>query len=256
MISYLTSTNRPQIFDEGMESDVRRKLDTAIQGLDQALPGTFAALEHSCPNFMYDPKGNYHRWIGNTEELITHSGYFRPQHAIYFSKSGLRKSIPHEIVHMLDTMAGSGSIILFSLTTLYPNRTLVDEANMSSFAKTLLGAITGARICLVNPGAAEFALQELASGGTGMPITQERQEINNFVAERFANLFEQFAFEKLSTAGAKPTYFAKSFYQAITMWEPEWLLAHDSELTALWNGMLTQIMSLSPEQIQQRVLSF
>jgi hypothetical protein len=120
----------------------------------------------------------------------------------------------------------------------------------------MLGAITGARICQADPGAAEFALHELASGGTSMPITLERQEINNFVAERFANLFEQFVFEKLSAAGAKPTYFAKSFYQAITMWEPEWLLAHDSELTVLWNGMLTQIMSLSPEQVQQRILSF
>jgi hypothetical protein len=76
------------------------------------------------------------------------------------------------------------------------------------------------------------------------------------VAERFANVFEQFAFEKLSAAGAKPTCFAKSLYQENIMWEPEWLLERDSELTALWAGMIARIMSLSTEQIQQRVQSF
>jgi hypothetical protein len=89
-----------------------------------------------------------------------------------------------------------------------------------------------------------------------MPVTLEMQKMNDFVAERFANLFEQFAFEKLSAAGAKPTCFAKSLYQENIMWEPEWLLERDGELIALWAKMIAQIMSLSSDQIQQRVQSF
>jgi hypothetical protein len=50
-------------------------------------------------------------------------------------------------------------------------------------------------------------------GGYATLITFELQEMNTFVAEWFANLFEQFAFEKLTAAGVKPTCFANSFYQ-------------------------------------------
>ncbi len=244
-------------FKEGMDSEVRCKLDVAIQSLDQALPGALAALDRSCPNFIYDPAGYYHRWVGYKENVITHSGYFRPEHTIYFSKSGLRKSIPHEIVHLLDCVAGNGRAILFSLITLYPTGTLVDGSNMSSFAKTILRTISSARICADNPTeSARTMLTRLAAGGYGMPVTIEMQEMNDFVAERFANLFEQFAFEKLSAAGARPTCYAKSLYRKNIMWEPEWLLERDDELTALWAGMIAQIMSLSSEQIQQRIQFF
>jgi hypothetical protein len=257
MIAYHTAMHGYPFFKAGMDGEVRRKLEAAIQSLDQALPGTLAALERSCPNFVYDPDGYYDRRVGNTKELITRSGYFRPEHTIHFSKSGLRKSIPHEIVHLLDSMAGSDRAILFSLLTIYPTGTLVNETNMHSFAKTILSAITSARICADNPTASARAmLTRLAVGRYGMPVTLEMQKMNDFVAERFANLFEQFAFEKLSAAGAKPTCFAKSLYQENIMWEPEWLLERDSELTALWAGMIARIMSLSAEQIQQRVQSF
>jgi hypothetical protein len=257
MISYHTSIHGYPFIKNEMDFTVRRKLEVTFQSLDQALPGTLAALELSCPNFIYDPEGHYHRWVGDAESLFTRSGYFRPEHAIYFSKSGLRKSIPHEIVHLLDSMAGSGRAILFSLITIYPTGTLVDEINMNSFAKTILSGIIGARICADNPTAsARTMLTRLAAGGYGMPVTLEMQKMNDFVAERFANLFEQFAFEKLAAAGVKPTCFAKSLYQEAIMWEPEWLLERDGELTALWAEMIGRIMSLSSEQIRQRVQSF
>ena len=257
MIAYHTAMHRYPFFKAGMDGEVRRKLEAAIQSLDQALPGTLAALERSCPNFVYDPDGYYDRRVGNTKELITRSGYFRPEHTIHFSKSGLRKSIPHEIVHLLDSMAGSDRSILFSLLTIYPTGRLVNKTNTSSFAKTILSAITGARICADNPTAwARNMLTRLATGGYGVPFTLELRGMNDFVAERFANIFEQFAFEKLSAAGAKPTCFAKSLYQENIMWEPKWLLERDSELMALWAGMIARIMSLSAEQVQQRIQFF
>ena len=98
---------------QGMPKRIECKVMEACELMDSVFPGTLATLKRLGINFVYDPKNDFYFYHnGPTERYRSLSSYTRRLNAFSFNDNGLQRSIPRELVHVLDVHAGFKEIPL------------------------------------------------------------------------------------------------------------------------------------------------
>ena len=262
-ITYSHVTQLPHEFYEGMPKDVDARLSVVIENLDSVFPGVKEALERASVQFAYSPRNALANVIPNDTETVSNASYYYPLNTVYFPKRGLRYSMFHEIGHALDFISGplpsvtskhlaEELIIPYSLHAIYPKgkmllsdkgEILVDE--YSRAAQIILLAITSPRVSRHNRDIKSSVLQGLTEGGFGHGETNRERLLasekqNSFIMERFANLFEQFAWFKLSRSDLKFEGVKIGDFKSAVFWDKDWLEEHEN----LFDNFIVEILAV------------
>ncbi len=261
-ITYSHVTQLPHHFYEGMPEDVKSRLSVVIENLDSVFSGLKEALERASVRFAYDPRKALAKIIPDDTETVSNASYYYPFNTVYFPKKGLRYSMFHEIGHALDYIAGplpsvtsedfvEELVIPYSLHAIYPKGKMLlnDKGEIltnqySRAAQLIFLAIISPRISRNNKDIKSSVLQGLTEGGFGHGETNRERILtsskqNSFVTERFANLFEQFAWFKLSRSGLKFEGVKSRDFASVVFWDTGWLEEHENLLDDFIAKMLT-----------------
>lgn len=270
-IVYSHVTKLPHEFYEGMPGDVKKRLSEVIENLNDVFPGIKEALGRASVQFAYSPRNALAKVIPNDTETVSNAGYYYPLNTIYFPKRGLRYSMFHEIAHALDFISGplpsvtskhlsEKLVIPYSLHALYPKGKmllnddgviLVDQYPRA--AQLIFWAITSPRISRRNADIKSSVLQALTEGGFGQGETNSERLLasvkqNSFVTERFANLFEQFAWFKLSRSGEKFEGVKSGDFASAVFWEREWFEEYEHPLSEFMAKIITIPLNRSAKE--------
>lgn len=246
-------------FQPGVPLEVQERILDAVNALDQVLPGACEAAECSRLKVVYDPKNRQRMFVSGSEPQAC---YFWPAHTMYLGDSGIRRSIVHEWVHMLDILAGptlEQNLAKFGLQEnssysvyhFWPqggrftkeNQAEARAVSRANFERWFLLHIIGnALIARQQPEKGQIAVEGLL----GSSVTDAGR--NDFLQERVANLAEEFVFtwqvdHRLPRLGVSNRRYFENPQRKPLFWGSDWIREKEAIIRGYFGGMLGAIQA-------------
>jgi hypothetical protein len=265
---YKAADKRIGSYTDGVPGEVQVKILAALDAIDAALPGIRMVAGISELGIVYDPKNRHGAF--SEHQRGRRGAYYWPLHLLYLGDSGIKKSITHELAHMLDILAGPtenetqakfGQKVILPRSVYYyfpqggrffPDGgritpETVDALNKhfdekSNFIGWLTAtAIVDARLTREDQRAKENMKLYLAEADINDP------EMRFFIAERVADLADEYVYTFQVERGMEPLgvsgerVFSNPKMKAI-WWGREWIKENEARIKLYFDQMLVTIL--------------